>query len=143
MTENPFSLCINPLPPAAIIPLLVEWWLTECKTDKDYRAAEIFQIESVKVEDQDDVFWGMSRVFIDNKEPAQRMIISASTKAGTIWYYPEDANGNPCVNSVTRDVVPAELNSPNILIYRCLPRSMANQAEEEGWSALLGKRIEE
>lgn len=138
--ESP-SLLINDNPQRTIIPALVEWWLTECKTDKDYRAAEIFQIESVEVEDPDDAFWSMSRVFIDNKEPAQSMIISASSKAGTIWYYPEDANGNPCVNPVTRDVVPAESNSQNILIYRCLPRSMVNQAEEEGWSSLLGKRI--
>jgi hypothetical protein len=69
------------------------------------------------------------------------MIISASTKAGTIWYCPEDAGGNPYVNPVTRDVVQAELNSPNILIYRCLPRSMVHQAEEDGWSSLLGKRV--
>jgi hypothetical protein len=143
MTETPFSLCFSPLPPPAILPSLIEWWLILCKTDKDYRAAEIFQIESVEVEDPDDAFWSMSRVFIDNKEPTQSMIISASTKAGTIWYYPEDANGNPCVNPVTRDVVSAELNSQNILIYRCLPSSMVNQAEEEGWSSLLGKRIKE
>ncbi|MBE9541655.1 MAG: hypothetical protein IMF01_04990, partial [Proteobacteria bacterium] len=127
--------------PPSIMPALVEWWLITCKTDKDYRAAEIFQIESVKVEDPDDDFWSMSRVFIDNKEPAQSMIISASTKAGTIWYYAEDVNGDPCVNPVTMDVAQAELNSPNILIYRCLPRLMIKQAEEEGWASLLGKRI--
>jgi hypothetical protein len=140
-TNESLSLLIDTTPPEMIVPSLIEWWLIECKTDKAYRAAEMFQIESVAVEDPDDAFWCMSRVFIDNKEPTQSMIISASTKAGTIWYYPEDADGNPCVNPVTRDVAPAELNSQNILIYRCLPRSMVNRAEKEGWSSLLGMRI--
>jgi hypothetical protein len=139
--NKPLTLLINNNPPQEIIPMLIEWWLTHQKRSKDCTYAEIFQIESVKVKDPDDLYWMDTSVFVNLNEATQSMIISASTKTGTIDYYVEDAEGNPVANAITRDPMQETMHSPNILIYRCLPLSTIKYFEKYGLSNLLGKRI--
>lgn len=137
--NKPLTLLLNSNPPREIIPTLVEWWLTLRKTDRDYRYAEIFQIESVKVEDPNNLFWHYSSIFVDNKEPVQSMITFASTKIGIIEYYAEDAEGNPISNPKTGDPIQEIMHNPNILIYSCLPISTVETFERFN---VIGKRVD-
>jgi hypothetical protein len=113
------SVLFNCTPPRKIIPLLIEWWLILRKDNNNFRYAEITAIESVNVEDPNDFFWRHSKVFVDNKEPAQNMIISANSKTGIIMYYPEDANGDPFIDSITQRAIRKTMYCHNILIYHC------------------------
>jgi hypothetical protein len=123
-------------PPWKIIPILIEWWLELRKCYKYYAYAEIFQIESVNVEDDEDS-WHNSKVFTGDKTPS--MITSANTKTETITYYEEDAEGNPIINPITRAPISVTMHNPGILIYRCLPLSTVKDFEESGNSEVLGK----
>ena len=158
MTSNNPSIlvlkCISP--PREIIPALVEWWLKLSKGDSHFRQAGISQIESAHIENSSVMFspyvsaladrekapqkqltspWTIA-IFIDNKEPAQTMILSTSTKTGTIVYLAEDAKGNPIIDPETGDFQEETMHSGNILIYCCLPILTTKQhkkAIDAGW----------
>lgn len=136
-TQNS-HLLMTCTPPRAITPILIEWWLELRKCYKDFADAEIFQIESANIEDAEDS-WHHSKVFTGDKTPS--IITYANTKTETITYYEEDAEGNLIIDPITRDLIPITMHNPDILIYRCLPRSTIKDFAERGNSEVLGKRI--
>lgn len=128
-----------PLPPEHIIPELIEWWLLNYNKDKDYQSSEISQIESVRVDDENNLFWQHTKVFTGIKTP--ELIISANTKVGTLVYCPTDENENLIIDPITNMFMTKTIYCPDILIYRLLPTKTVAHAREVNLLALLGKTL--